>query len=186
MFLSTSLGQDVAMISFTEQARIYGEFHQKPETKYMHIASILLLFLAGLIFLGFLHIVMPGVFEITLADVATACLLIYYFFLNWRLAIVLTPVLLILLWISHLISYSGPSSFSVWALIMILILSGLVLGIGYYFEGRRPPLKVGLWQLLIEPMFLTAEIFFMIGKMRSLQNDIYGISPREKNSNESK
>lgn len=167
------------MLSFTEQARIYGGFHRRQETKYMHIVSILLLFLSAFIFLGFFHVLMPGIFEITLASITTVVLLVYYFYLNWRLALVLTPVLLFLLWISNMISYSGPSTFSVWALILILILSGLTLGIGYYFEGRKPPLRIGLLQLLIEPMFLTAEVFFMAGKMRPLQNDIYGIGDHE-------
>jgi uncharacterized membrane protein YGL010W len=168
------------MLSFNEQARIYGEFHQKPETKYMHIVSILLLYLAGFIFLGFFHVIMPGVFEITLAEIATVALLIFYFYLNLRLAAILTPILLIVLWISHLISRTGPSAFSIWAFILILILSGLVLGVGYYFEGKRPPLRVGLWQLLIEPMLLSAELFFLAGKMQPLKKDIYGLSDEKK------
>jgi uncharacterized membrane protein YGL010W len=173
------------MISFIEQARLYGEFHQKAETKYAHLAAILLLFLAGLIFLGFIHILVPGVLELTVAQLAAVGLIIFYFYLNWQLALVLTPVLLILLWISHLISYAGPSSFSIWAFILIVILSGVLLAIGYFFEGKRPPLRVGLAHLLLEPMFLTAEIFFLAGKMLPLRDNIYG-PPSTEDSIESK
>lgn len=167
------------MITFTEHAKLYAEFHQKPETKYAHIVAILFLFLSGLIFLGFFRVLVPGIFEITFADLAILGLLVYYFRLNWRIALVLTPVMLILLWIAHLFSRHGPSTFSVWSFILIFILSGVLLGIGYFLEGRRPPLKVGLWQLLMEPMFLTAEIFFMAGKMRLLRDEIYGFPEQE-------
>jgi uncharacterized membrane protein YGL010W len=170
------------MTPFTQRAKLYSEYHQKRETLYTHVASILLLSLALLILLGFFHLYVPGLFDITLATIGTIALLVYYFVVNWKLALVLTPVFLILLWISHFVSYQGPTSFSLWTFVLIFVLSGIILSVGYFLEGRRPPFYTGLKQLFLEPMFLTAEIFFMIGKMQPLHDAIHNQYVEEVNT----
>ncbi|CEK09150.1 Mpo1 family 2-hydroxy fatty acid dioxygenase [Legionella hackeliae] len=162
------------MKSFIEQAQFYAEYHQKPITLYTHLVGVPLIIFSLMIFLGFFHLIVPGVMDTTLAEIATVILLIYYFLLNWRLALVLTPILFFLLWIAHLISWAGPTSFALWMFIVTFI-SGWVLQLGgHYIEGKRPALVDNVWQALIAPLYLTAEIFFKYGRMKKLETAIHG------------
>ena len=119
------------MIPFIDQASFYAAYHQNPVTRYIHITGITLLLLSLMIILGFVHVLIPGVFEITFAEIATVALLIYYFRLNWRIALVLTPIFVVLLWVASLFSYSAPSRFSIWSFVIIFIVACVLQFIGY-------------------------------------------------------
>lgn len=162
------------MASFIEQARWYASYHQNAMTQYLHMAGALLLLLSAMILLGFIHLVIPGFLDIKFSEIAALVLLIYYFRLNWRIALALTPVFIILLWIAGLFIGAGLSAFSIWSFITIFILACLIQGIGYFIEGRRPPMMDNWLYDLAAPMFLTAEIFFMGGWMKHLKEEIYG------------
>jgi uncharacterized membrane protein YGL010W len=165
------------MLPFPEQARWYAEYHQKDTTHYLHIAGILFILLALMILLGFVHVLIPRVIEITLADIAAVSLLIYYFRLNWRLALVLTPIFIVIIWLAQLISFPGPTAFSLWSFVIIFLVGCILQFLGYMTEGKRPPFSIAIWQVLAAPMFLTAEVFFKAGKMHLLKEEIHGIPP---------
>lgn len=167
------------MQSFIEQARIYGTYHLKPITRYTHFVGVPLIIFSLMVLFGFLHLVIPGVMDITLAGLATFALLVYYYFLNWRLALVLTAVFIILLWLANLVSYHGPTSSALWIFLITFILGWALQLIGHLFEGNRPALLDNVWQALIAPMFLTAELFFLGGRMQDLQEQIQGIEENE-------
>lgn len=162
------------MKSFIEQAQFYALYHQKPKTRLTHLAGVPILILSAMILLGFIKIIMPGVFETNLACLATLIALIYYFRLNWQLALALTPILLILLFIASWCSQDGPTSFGIWSFIIFFII-GLGLQLyGHQIEGKRPALMDNLSIALIAPMCLVAELFFMAGYMQSLKAQLYG------------
>ncbi|KTD36499.1 transmembrane protein [Legionella nautarum] len=167
------------MKSFIEQARMYGAYHRKPITRYTHFAGVPLIIFSLMVLFGFLHLVIPGVMDITLASIATFALLIYYYFLNWRLALVLTAVFIILLWLANLVSYYGPTRSALWIFLITFILGWALQLIGHFFEGNRPAFLDNIWQALIAPMFLTAELFFLGGRMQNLQEQIQGIEEKE-------
>ncbi len=162
------------MIPFTDQAYLFAEYHQNQKNCYFHLASTIFIYLAMMILLGFVHVIIPGVVETNLATITAFALLVYYFRLNWRLALVILPVLIVLLWLASLFSHAGPGAFSLWSFLIILIIGSALHFTGYIMEGRRPPLLSDLQQLLLAPMFLTAEMFFMAGKMQALREMIQG------------
>ncbi len=162
------------MKSFIEQAQMYAGYHQNITTRYTHLAGVPLIILSVMILLGFIKIVMPGVFSITLACLATLGVLIYYFRLNWKLALALTPILIVLLLFADLFSHNGPTKLGVWAFIITFIVGWALQLYGHYIEGKKPAFMDNLSQALIAPLFLTAELFFMAGYMKSLKEQIYG------------
>lgn len=162
------------MNSFIEQARLYGTYHQNSITHYTHFIGVPLIIFSLMVLLGFLHLVIPGVLDVTIAGIATLVLLVYYYYLNWRLALVLTGVFIILLWVANLVSYSGPTSSALWIFIVTFILGWALQLIGHFIEGNRPALMDNIWQALIAPMFLTAELFFLSGRMQDLKVQIHG------------
>ena len=168
----------ITMKPFIEQAQFYVGYHQKPITRYTHFAGIPLIIFSLMIFLGFFHLVIPGILDTNLAGIATIVLLVYYFRLNWRLALALTPILFCLLWIADVISYAGPTSGALWTFIITFVLGWGLQFLGHFLEGKRPAFMDNFWQALIAPLFLTAEVFFMAGHMQELKEQIYG-NPEE-------
>jgi len=167
------------MKSFIEQAQFYAKYHQNVQTRYTHMAGVPLIILSLMILLGFVKIIVPGVFSSSLAFFATLAALIYYFRINWKLALALTPIMLILLWLSYWFSMDGPTKLGVWAFIITFILGWGLQFYGHYLEGKKPAFMDNLGQALIAPLFLTAELFFMAGYMQSLKEEIY--APHEDN-----
>lgn len=161
------------MIPFIEQARAYALYHQHPIARYLRAIGIPLMVLSLLILLGFVHVVIIGVLNVTLAEIATLSLLLYYFFLNWRLALVATPLFIFLLWIATLFSDEGPNAVALWAFLVTFLLGCAALFLGYFIEGKRPFGMDLLRQTLIAPLFLMAELFFMVGRMQELKQAVY-------------
>lgn len=162
------------MKSFIEQAQFYATYHQNNMTRYTHMAGVPLIILSIMILLGFVKIVIPGVFATTLACLTTLAALIYYFRLNWQLALALTPILIILLWIASLFSEYGPTKLGLWAFLITFILGWGLQLYGHFIEGKKPAFMINVCQALVAPLFLTAELFFMAGYMTDLKEQIYG------------
>lgn len=162
------------MKSFIEQAQFYAAYHQKPSTRYTHLIGVPLIIFSLMVLFGFLHLIIPGVMDTTLASLATLALVIYYIYLNWRLGLVLIPIFIVLLWLASLVSYKGPTHTALWIFVLTFVLGWALQLIGHLIEGRRPALMDNFWQALIAPLFLTAELFFMAGRMNDLKEQIYG------------
>lgn len=167
------------MKSFIEQAQFYADYHQNIQTRYTHMAGVPIVILSLMILFGFVKIIMPGVFATNLACLATLIALIYYFRLNWQLALALTPIMLILLLIANWFSQDGPTSFGVWFFIIFFIIGWGLLFYGHYLEGKKPAFMDNLNQALIAPLYLVAELFFMAGYMEPLKEQIYGPKQKE-------
>lgn len=165
------------MKSFIEQAQQYSTYHQNIKTRYTHFAGVPLIVLSLMILLGFIKIIVPGVFVSNLAWFATIGILIYYFLLNWQLALALTPIMLFLLWIANWFSADGPTTLGVWSFIITFVVGWGLQLYGHYLEGRKPAFMDNLCQALIAPLYLVAELFFMAGFMKSLQAQIHGMVP---------
>jgi len=162
------------MKSFIEQAQFYATYHQNIMTRYTHLAGVPIVIISLMIFLGFVKIIVPGVFASDLATFVTVAALIYYYRLNWQLSLALTPILLLLLWLAHWFSKYGPTKLGLWAFLITFIVGWGLQFYGHYIEGKRPAFMVNLSQALIAPLYLTAELFFMAGYMNSLKDQIYG------------
>ena len=168
------------MKSFIDQAQFYATYHQNSTTRYTHMVGVPLIIFSMMILLGFVQIIVPGVFASNLAWFATLTILAYYFFLNWQLALALTPIMLFLLWIAHWFSEYGPTKLGCWAFIITFVLGWGFQLYGHYVEGKKPAFMDNICQALIEPLYLTAELFFIAGYMRSLHDEIYGTNELKK------
>lgn len=167
------------MKSFIEQARTYASYHEKIETRYTHFAGVPMVILSTLIFLGFIKIIVPGVFIINLAYIITLILLMYYFRLYWQLALVLTPIWIVLLLIANWFSNDGPTSFGIWSFIIFFVIGWGLQFYGHYLEGKKPAFMDNVSQGMIAPLYLVAELFFMLGYMQSLKTQILSISKQK-------
>ena len=168
------------MKPFIEQAQCYASHHQNLKTQQTHWIGVPLITFSLMILLGFVKIVIPGVYQISLACLATLALLIYYFRLHWLLALAVTPILLFLLWIASWLSSTGPNTLASWIFIITFI-SGWTLQLyGHYISEEKPAFMGHLSQVLIAPLYLMAELLFKAGIMSSLKAHIHGEAQEEK------
>ncbi len=161
------------MTTFLELAKNYADYHKNPVTRYMHMISVPLIFLSIMILLGFVRVVVLGILDVNMAVIMGVVLLFYYFWLNWRLCLALFPILVFLLWIAEFFSYEGPTAFALWSFVALLLFGGMVHFLGYFFEGKRPAIFNELSEFIYEPLFLAAEIFFVAGKLQSLEEILH-------------
>ena len=73
--------------------------------------------------------------------------------------------------LAHQVAYGGVASWLVWGLGMFAV-GWLIQFIGHWYEGRKPAFVDDLTGLFIGPMFVTAELMFMLGWNRPLLREI--------------
>jgi uncharacterized membrane protein YGL010W len=166
--------QDVIMTPFFEQAHLYAAYHQRPLTRYVQMIETPLLILSLMIFLGCIHVIIPGILDVNLAAIGGILLLVYYFRLNWRLALVITPLFVLLWWVGSLFSHPTPSFFTLSSFIITLVLCILLRVAAYFVEGKHPAFMEGLKQTRIGPLMMAIDIISMVGLMHGLKEEIYG------------
>lgn len=162
------------MISFLDQARIYALYHQNPINRYMQFIVVPLTILTWMILLACVHVSIPGLINVNMAAIASAVLLIYYFKLNWRLTLTITPLFIMLWWIASCFSDPTPSALTLIATAVSFVLCCLIYVAGQFMEGKCPSIVDALLQTFVAPLLIAAEIYFIAGKMRDLKHRLYG------------
>ena len=165
------------MIPFILQAQFYSSYHQSSTARYTHMIGVPLIILSLMMLLGFVRILIIGVLDLNLAEITTFVLLGYYFLLNWRLALAVTPFIIFMLWLATFFTYDGPDAFALSAFAIIFIVGCALQFVGHFIEKQRPAFIESLWQVLIAPLCLMAEIFFMAGRMQELKTEIHFREP---------
>ena len=159
---------------FESQMAMYTTYHRDPRNRATHFAGIPAIVFSLLVALALVPVSLAGQ-EISLALlIALAVLLLWIsldFTIGLAMAVFLVPSLLLAEWIAR--NLAGTT---VWSLFAVFFIGGWGLQfLGHFYEGRRPALISNLFQALIGPMFLVAEIFFALGWKPDLKQRIDGI-----------
>ncbi len=161
------------MKNFIQEAQGYVACHETAVSKYLSFAGTMILYLAIMIFLSFFEVGVVNVHHVDFSTLMTLALLVYYFMQNWKLAIPLIAVFLFLLWIASLFASAGPNSFSLWSFIIILAIGlGLVYA-SHLIMHKKPEIKSQACRMLVVPMIMIAELYFLFGWMSGMKDKIY-------------
>lgn len=163
------------MKSVEEQMSFYEAYHKHPLNKATHFIGIPSIVFSILIPLGWLGVTVSG-YPVTAAMLVIAGVLAYYFALDVVFGAAMTAVLLPLLWAAHQVA--------TWPILQgaLMFLAFFVGGwvfqlIGHYvFEKRKPALLDNLFQLVVGPVFLCAELFFMLGFKEEMHQKVVAMS----------
>lgn len=147
------------MKSLPELLAFYGGYHRDRRNKIAHFIGVPLITFSILIPMGWLRFTVVGV-EVSLAVVFVLAVLTYYFFLDAALAAVL-------LFVAYRVA-NLPSGISAAVFTVTFLIGWCVQLVGHVFEGRKPALLDDFLQVIVAPIFLTAELFFAFGAKRSL------------------
>lgn len=152
------------MRSLAELMSVYERHHHKTITKLTHFIGVPMIVLAIAILFAMIN---PF-----LAWAVAIILLIYYAVLDLTLSMVTALFLLPIIWYAtHFTQYHSGISPLI-AFISLFIVGWAAQFIGHYFEGNRPAFMENLFQLFVAPIFLVAEIVFLLGFKKELQKNI--------------
>lgn len=129
----------------------YQQYHTKGITKATHFIGIPCIVFALQLLIGW--------FSLSLLWGAMVPLLLFYLFIDVRLALYTAVLFVLLTWFaqSMVLHHSG---IFLWSLLIFLFLFGWVMQmIGHYFEENRPAFLDNFLHVFIAPIFLVAEIF---------------------------
>ena len=147
-----------------DQMAIYAAYHRDARNRATHFIGVPAIMLALFIALAWLRVEFGGI-AISAAMLLAAAVLVYYFLLDVPLGLAMWLVTGVLVWLGERIA-AQPTG---WIWFAVLFVGGWVLQlIGHVFEGRKPALADNLFQVLIAPIFLCAEVFFALGYKREL------------------
>ncbi len=151
------------MKSLPDQLDEYRQQHSEKPNQLAHYIGIPAIVIGALILLSWISISIAGKWHISFAWIAVIALLIYYYFLNFKMAVVMTVVLFIVTLICTWIAYPTPTKFNL-ILFLILFIGGWVLQfLGHTLEKAKPPLLGNMASVLIAPLFVVAEFIVMLG-----------------------
>ena len=160
-----------------EQMAFYEAYHRNPLNKLTHFVGIPAIVLSLLVLLSVVSVPLGGI-VVTPAMLLVALVLVYYFLLQPAFGLGMTLFLLPALALAH---WVGRQSWTVTiAVFLALFIGGWIFQlVGHtVFERRRPALMDNLFQMVIGPIFLVAELFFLFGYRPELHARIRELSHR--------
>lgn len=155
------------MKTLSEQLIQYARYHRDQRNIYTHFAGIPLIVIALFSLLSF-----NIVAGITATHLLLAGSLLFYF----RLSVFMGMVMLVFSACSYTLALQlvALESTATWlgSSVAVFVLGWVLQFIGHYFEGKKPAFVDDLVGLLIGPLFVMAELLFLLGFAKSLQQQI--------------
>lgn len=155
------------MKTLSEHLIQYAHYHRDQRNIYTHFAGIPLIVIALFSLLSF---------EVVAGIAATHLLLVGSLLFYFRLSLSMGLVMLVFSASCYALALQlvALESTSAWlgSSVAVFVLGWVLQFIGHYFEGKKPAFVDDLVGLLIGPLFVMAELLFLLGFAKSLQQQI--------------
>jgi uncharacterized membrane protein YGL010W len=158
--------------NIVELMSAYYRYHTRPITRLTHFIGVPAIVYA----IQILFCRIP-VLDFSLAWVGAGALLIYYLFLDVTLA---TATAIFLLPLTYLAELTAHEPYSLGIFFVAFIGGWIAQLVGHYHEGKRPALTDNILQIFVAPIFLVAELVFMVGLRRNLQKEVIELASRQR------
>lgn len=146
------------MKSFGEQLFTYKQQHSNALNRLLHYIGIPAIVFSLLMLLNWLSIDIARTWVIPFSWFLLLGALVYYFFLNVRVALLTTVIMIPITYLAIWIAQPTPTLFSS-TVCLVLFFGGWILQFtGHFFEKSRPAFLQSITQLLIGPLFIIVEI----------------------------
>lgn len=158
------------MKTLAEHMAFYGSYHRDPRNRLTHFIGVPSIIFAILIPLSLGDMTVGGI-SITPAAVLAAGMALYSISLDAAIGFALAVLFVPMLWGASRIANVGSSTaYEVFGLLFVL--GWAVQLLGHRFEGNKPALTANLFQTIVSPIFLTAELFIALGYKRALHEEV--------------
>jgi uncharacterized membrane protein YGL010W len=152
------------MASLQEQLNAYAAYHRDPRNKATHFVGVPLVTFALFLFLSwFRFAAAPDVPLLSGAALFYFSVFLYYLSLDRVIALLQVPVTLGLLYLADWVARWPSFSESLMVFLATFVGGWIIQLVGHAFEGKRPALADNILQIFNAPLFLTAEVLFLLG-----------------------
>lgn len=159
------------MKSIAEHMSFYEAYHKHPLNKATHFVGIPMIVFSILVAFGLLSVNVGG-YPVTLAMALVVAVMGYYLMLEPGLALGMAFFIFPALYFAHLAA-QWPFAASVALAVGLFVLGWIIQIIGHtVFEKRRPAFTDNLFQLIIGPIFLVAEVIYLLGFKHTLRDQV--------------
>jgi uncharacterized membrane protein YGL010W len=152
----------------------YAEYHRDRRNVATHLAGIPMIVLAVEVLLS-RPLWQVGGLPLTPAIIASGAAAIFYLRLDLRFGLVMAGLLALGAWIGLMLTQLSTGIWLGWG-VALFVVGWVIQFIGHGFEGRKPAFMDDLKSLLIGPLFVVAEVAFLLGLRRALR---YQVTRRE-------
>lgn len=158
------------MKTVLDQLAGYGAYHRDRRNIATHLVGVPMIVFAVVVLLARPGFMVAGL-TLTPALVALVAAGIYYLLLDVSLGGWLIAIIAAMLWGALEVA---AMSTTVWLAVGVgvFVAGWIIQFIGHYYEGRKPAFVDDILGLLIGPLFVLAEVVFMLGFRRQLLNEI--------------
>ncbi len=158
------------MKNLTDQLANYAAYHRDRRNIATHLIGVPMIVFGVVTLMARPAIEVAGL-PLTPAMVALIAAGIYYLLLDFALGLGLILVLGAMAWVGHAVAAAGTPTWLTVGIGMFVV-GWIIQFIGHYYEGRKPAFVDDILGLLIGPLFVLAEVVFMLGGRRALQETI--------------
>jgi len=155
------------MLTLKQQMQSYGAYHRDPRNKLTHFFGVPMVTFSLFLFLSWFRFVHPDILPITAATLFYLAVCVYYFRLDWSIALIQLPFTLIMLIAADWVARQSLA-FSATVFLTTFVLGWIIQLIGHMIEGRRPALADNILQVFNAPLFLTVEALAFAGLRKDL------------------
>jgi len=155
------------MKTLTDHLAQYAAYHRDPRNLLTHFVGIQLIVLAVAVLLSRPGVEWAGLWLSPAALVSLAAA-IFYLRLDLRYGLLMSAVLLLCVWLG---AGLANATTMLWLSVGVglFVLGWIIQFVGHYFEGRKPAFVDDLSGLIIGPLFVAAELGFMLGLREPLR-----------------
>lgn len=158
------------MKTLAEHMAFYGCYHRDRRNRLTHFFGVPAIIFAVLIPLSFGQVTL-GDLTLTPGMIWAIVMSLYYIALDVAIGLAMAALFVPLLWAAGAIAALGTAP-ALEIAAAVFVGGWIVQLIGHRFEGNKPALTANLFQTLVSPIFLTAELFFAFGLKRGLQEEV--------------
>ncbi|MGV8916650.1 MAG: DUF962 domain-containing protein [Pseudomonas sp.] len=148
----------------------YAAYHRNTRNIVSHFIGIPLIVVAVAVLLSRPGISVFGLW-LSPATLLTLAALRFYFKLDLAFGTLMTVLLGLCLWAGQALAVQSTM---VWlsAGLGLFVVGWAIQFVGHHYEGRKPAFVDDLTGLIVGPLFVVAEVAFLLGMRKALQHDI--------------
>lgn len=158
------------MKTITDHLASYAAYHRDRRNILTHLVGIPMIVVAIMILLSRPTWLISD-FILSPAIIVSAIAALFYLKLDIVLGVIMTLLLGLCVWLGSHVALLDTSLWLAWG-IGLFVVGWVFQFIGHYFEGRKPAFVDDIMGLAIGPLFVVAEVVFMLGGKKQLHQAI--------------
>ncbi len=159
------------MKSFVDQLSKYASYHRDRRNIATHFIGIPMIVAAVVILLSRPALAVIGGVAVTPALIVMLVTSAYYVKLDWRFGVAMILFLLGCLRLGQWLSVETTSTWLTWG-VGLFVVGWIFQFVGHFYEGKKPAFVDDIMGLIIGPIFVAAEVAFLLGLRKDVQHAV--------------